>query len=115
MLIVETIARIKRAYHNEGKSIRRIARELRLSRKFLRKAIHSPDAEFRYERTRQPRPQLEPFLSRLGALLEADAKRPPRERLSCVRLFEALQAEGYEGGYDSVRRFARRWKAQRSS
>ncbi len=111
MLIVETIARIKRDYHREGKSIRRIARELRLSRKVVRKAIRSPDTEFRYERTRQPRPQLEPFVARLEALLEADAKKPARERLSCVRLFETLQAEGFEGGYDSVRRYARRWRA----
>lgn len=115
MLIVETIARIKRAFFRQGKSIRQIARELHLSRKAVRKAIRSPEAEFRYERTRQPRPQLEPFVARLEALLEADAKKPTRERLSCVRLFETLQAEGYEGGYDTVRRYARRWAAQRAS
>src|SRR5919205_2909234 len=115
MLIVETIARIKRDFLRQGKSIRQIARELHFSRKAVRKVIRSPEAEFRYERTRQPRPQLEPFVPRLEALLEADAKKPTRERLSCVRLFEALQAEGYEGGYDSVRRYVRRWAAQRAS
>ncbi|HJW27792.1 MAG TPA: hypothetical protein VJ508_00945 [Saprospiraceae bacterium] len=27
-----------------------------------------------------------------------------------MRLFEALCQEGYRGGYDSVRRFVKRWK-----
>jgi transposase len=30
-------------------------------------------------------------------------------------LFEELQSEGYEGGYDSVRRFVKRWKEERRS
>src|SRR5215213_1741508 len=106
MLIVETIGRIRRAYHVQNKSIRAIARELRLSRAVVRKAIRSAATEFHYTRTRQPRPQLTPFVERLETLLKADEKRPKRERLSYVRLFEALREEGFQGGYDSVRRYA---------
>jgi transposase len=115
MLIVETVGRIRRAYHIEKKSIRAIARELRLSRKVVRKAIRSSKTEFHYERTRQPRPQLTPFVDRLEALLKADEKKPKRERLSYIRLFETLREEGFEGGYDTVRRYAQRWAAERSS
>ena len=32
-----------------------------------------------------------------------------RERLTLIRLFEELRALGYDGGYDSVRRYARVW------
>ena len=41
MLIVETIAKVRRAYFSDGKSIKAICRELRLSRKVVRKVIRS--------------------------------------------------------------------------
>jgi transposase len=109
MLIVETIAKIRRLFRHEHKSIREISRELRLSRKVVRKALRSDDTAFAYKRRHQPRPQLDGHVARLEALLAAELAKPRRERLSCVRLFEALREEGYAGGYDSVRRYARRW------
>ncbi len=42
MLISETLVRIRRA-HADGKSIKAIARDLRLSRKVVRKAIRAPE------------------------------------------------------------------------
>ena len=39
MLVVETIAKIRRAYLVEGKSIKSICRELRVSRKVVRKVV----------------------------------------------------------------------------
>jgi len=39
MLVVETIAKIRRAYFQDGKSIRQICRDLRVSRKTVRKVI----------------------------------------------------------------------------
>ena len=41
MLIVETIAKIRRAFFVKGKSIKAICRELRVSRKVVRKVIRS--------------------------------------------------------------------------
>ena len=58
MLIVETIAKVRRAYFSDGKSIKAICRELRLSRKVVRKVIRSGETSFTYERTVQPRPKL---------------------------------------------------------
>ena len=43
MLIVETAVRIRRE-HAAGKSIKAIVRDLRLSRKVVRKAIRCPEA-----------------------------------------------------------------------
>ena len=48
MLIVETVVRIRRE-HADGKSIKAIARDLRLSRKVVRKAIRAPEAGFAYQ------------------------------------------------------------------
>jgi hypothetical protein len=39
MLVVETIAKIRRAYFAQNKPIKTISRELRVSRKVVRKAI----------------------------------------------------------------------------
>ena len=50
MLVVETIAKIRRAFFGQGKSIKAICRELRVSRKVVRKVIRSKATEFRYER-----------------------------------------------------------------
>ena len=43
---METIAKIRRAHFVEGKSIKQICRELRLSRNTVRKVIRSGATEF---------------------------------------------------------------------
>jgi len=67
MLVVETIVRIRRE-HASGKAIKAIARDLRLSRKVVRKAIRAPEGAFDYRRTVQPLPRLGPFQERLDTL-----------------------------------------------
>jgi orotate phosphoribosyltransferase-like protein len=73
MLVVETIAKIRRYYFVEGKKIREISREMNISRNTVRKVIRSEATEHRYERNRQPLPVLgsmcpswKNFLSRTG-------------------------------------------------
>src|SRR5438270_522034 len=114
MVTVETIGRIRRAFWVEHKPIRQIVGELRISRHTVRKAIRGSSTEFRYERQVQPQPRLGAFVGRLDVMLEANSKRPARERLTAQRLFELLRAEGYEGAYDSVQRHVREWRRQQS-
>ena len=104
MVTVETIGRIRRAFLVDKKPIRQIVRELRVSRKTVRKAIRGSSTEFRYERQVQPQPRLGAYVARLDAMLEANSKRPARERLTARRLFELLRAEGYEGAYSILLR-----------
>ena len=110
MLIVETVAKVRRAYFVQRKSIKAICREFHLSRKVVRKVIRSEATEFRYERGRQPRPCIDPWRDQLDSLLLANEARPSRERLTLIRIFEELRGFGYEGGYDAVRRYARAWR-----
>ena len=63
MLVVETIAKIRRAYFADGRSIKAICRELGVSRKVVRKVIRSQATEFRYERETQPLPKMGPWSS----------------------------------------------------
>jgi len=115
MLTVETIGRIRREHLDKGKSIKEIARTLHLSRNTVRRILRSGETAFSYEREVQPRPKLGRWTDELDRLLEANAKAPPRERLTLIRVFEELRALGYEGGYDAVRRYARRWSERHAS
>jgi len=115
MLVVETIAKIRRAYFTHGKSIKEICRELRVSRKVVRKVIRSNATEFRYERSRQPLPRIGPWREQLEALLEANEKRSARERLTIIRLHEELRGLGYPGSYAAVRRYVIAWQTKRAS
>ena len=109
MLVVETIAKIRRAHFIDGKSIKQICRELRVSRNTVRKVIRSGATEFTYDRTTQPRPKIDPWRSELDAMLAENSRRSKRERLTLVRIYEELRNRGYGGGYDAVRRYAARW------
>src|SRR6266699_6367651 len=115
MLVVETIAKIRRAYFVQKQPIKAICREFRVSRKVVRKVIRSEATEFRYERGRQPLPRIDPWRDQLDGLLLANEEKPARERLTMVRVFEELRRLGYEGGYDAVRRYARGWRAARGA
>src|SRR3974377_322050 len=109
MLVVETIAKIRRAFFRQGKSIKAICRELGVSRKVVRKVIRSGATEFRYEREEQPLPKIGRWRDTLDQLLLANEAKASRERLTLIRLFEELRGRGYDGGYDAVRRYAKRW------
>jgi hypothetical protein len=82
-----------------------------VSRKVVRKVIRSQATEFRYERSRQPLPRIDPWRDQLDGLLLANEGKPARERLTLIRIFEELRALGYEGSYDAVRRYAKVWRA----
>ena len=115
MLVVETIAKIRRAYFGQQKSIRSICRDLKVSRKVVRKVIRTGATEFQYQRTTQPLPKIGPWRAELDELLLSNERKPARDRLTLIRLFEELCGRGYDGGYDAVRRFARAWQAERGA
>src|SRR5262249_21593641 len=115
MLVVETIGRIRREHFVQGKSIKEIARDLRLSRNTVRKVLRSEETSFSYARQVQPRPKLGRWKGELDRLLGANAETPARERLTLVRIFEELRALGYEGSYDAVRRYANAWAKANAS
>jgi transposase len=115
MLIVETVGRIRREHLVQGKSIKEIARDLRISRNTVRKILRSGETSISYEREVQPRPRLGRWKADLDRMLTTNVGNAARERLTLIRLFEELRALGYEGGYDAVRRYARTWSRDHAS
>lgn len=102
---MESIRKIRQAYHRDKKPIRQIAREFHVSKNTVKKIIRSDVTEQVYRRTEQPRPKLSQHEDHLKELLAEDRPKPIRHRRSAQLLFEQLQREGYSGGYDSVRRY----------
>ena len=80
MLVVETIAKIRRAYFVDGRPIKAICRELGVSRKVVRKIIRSQATEFRYEREMQPQPKMGPWRVELDGDRSHDEQRQQQQR-----------------------------------
>ena len=107
---METIARIRRDHLVRGVPIKKIARDLRVSKNTVRKVVRGDETSYSYERKIQPMPKLGPWVEELERRLEANEKKARRDRLSLLRIHEDLAALGYGGGYGAVRRYARIWR-----
>ena len=113
MLCVETIGKIRRYRLVEGKSIKAISRELRLSRNTVRRVLRERRRASKYERRTQPRPRLGAYVERLEGMLAAEEAKPRAERRRVVALVEELRRAGYGGAHDSVHRYVRAWRRER--
>lgn len=109
---METIRKVRQAHFRDGKAIREICREFNIARNTFRNIIRSVITDQVYERSDQPRPKLGSFIERQSELLTEDTGKPLRHRKSAQILFEQLQREDYEGGYDTVRHYVGTWKRE---
>ncbi len=114
MIGVDIIGGIRRAYFEQHRPIKEIARTLSVSRATVRKVIRGQATAFKYERGVQPAPKLGEWVEVLTEILEQEAKLPRRERRSTQRLFEELRGRGYDGAHDSVHRFVKIWRDERA-
>lgn len=100
---------IRQRVFRDGVSIRQIHLETGLHFKTIRKILaHSSPPEFRCPV--RERPKLGLFLDRIAEVLEGDRHIPKKHRHTAKRIFEVLQAEGYEGGYTQIREAVRELK-----
>jgi transposase len=112
LLPVEERERIRRAYHVERKSIRQVARETGHCRDAIRRAIDESPPEMtrsHYPESR-PSPIFGPFQSRIDILLTQSEQLPRKQRYTTHRIFEIIQAEGYEGCESRVRQYIAEWR-----
>jgi len=93
-------------------SIREIARRTGLSRNTIRKYLRAGTVEPAFKVPERPS-KLDPFAERLSAWLKTEAGKSRKERRTLRQLHADLVALGYEGSYNRVAAFARKWKADR--
>jgi transposase len=110
MLIMETIAKIRRLYHAEHQGVKTIARTLKLSKNTVRKIIRSDETIVCYERKEPGHRVLGPYIESLTEKLTQDRQEPKRRHRTAKKLFLELQEQGYPGSYDAVHAFVRDWR-----
>jgi len=107
------IGEIRRMHAVEGWGIKTIAKRLGVSRNTVRRVLRE---ELRTEppppHKHQHKPKLGAFVEVLEAMLAEDEKLPASRRRDPRQLYEELQGHGYAGAIDSVRRYAKRWRAE---
>jgi transposase len=98
----------------EGLSIRRVAREVGIARKTVRRYLQEETPIGARRATSRSKPVLEAVGPRLEALL-ADSARwtGGKQRLTAARLHELVRAEGLEVGTTVVKEFVREWRRKR--
>jgi len=103
MISVEDRERIRRAYFNENKSIRQIARETGHSRPTVRKAIQSAEPALYTLKVKRSAPVLEPHKVRIDELLAESEQMPRKQRYTGHKIYELIEADGYTGSESTVR------------
>ena len=107
---MDIIYEIRRRHAVQKQTVSAIAREMGLSRPTVRKYLNTVE-EPKYIRTQSTPPKFGQFEEQLTKWLEEEAKLARPRRRTAHRLYEGLQEIGYNGAYDSVQRFVKRWKS----
>jgi len=100
---------IRRWHLRDQVSLREISRRLGISRNTVRRYIRAETIEPAYA-DRRPRSSLDKYTLKLSAWLKTEAVKSRKQRRTLKQLHLELRSLGYEGSYDRVAAFARRWK-----
>ncbi len=109
MITMEERETIRRAYYLEGKSKRQIAREYSHSRKTVDKAVDNrPPQPYRLTQPK-PSPVFGAYRERADALLAENTHLPHKQQYTGHKIYELLQAQGYQGSEARVRLHVTQW------
>ncbi len=113
MLTVADYEKIRRAYYVEHKSMRQIARELRHSRKTIKKALAQAEPPS-YE-LKEPRaaPVLGPYKAQINELMRQNEGLPPKQRYTAKRVYQEIQKVGYTGSLAGVQMYMWRQRKEK--
>jgi transposase len=112
MITMDMVGKIRRLHGRGNKSEREIARETGLSRNTVAKWLREPVVGAPKYRRGPMAIKLTPFVAAIEQALEADARRPRKERRTAKAIFKELAETGYEGGYSRLTDFIREWRVR---
>lgn len=106
------LGKVRRLHYRDGMSLSEIERRTGLTRKTIRKWLKAPDGVEPKYRRKRGQTKITAYAERLVKMLETDARRPPRDRRTALKLFAEIQAAGFGGDYSRVTEFIRCWRTQ---
>lgn len=112
MVPVEECEQLRRAYFLENKGIRQLARDTGHSRQVIRKILFAnhPARTSSLPPQRRSAPIFGPFQVLVEQLLVQNDRLPRKQRFTSRKIFELLQAEGYQGCESRVRQHMAAWR-----
>lgn len=107
---------IRKLHFKEGRSIRQLAKDLKLSRQTIRKALQQNEIPT-YQRTKPVfLPVIDPVKAIIIQWLTDDESAPIKQRHSAAQIHRRLVKEyDFKGGESTVRRFVRQYKQQKET
>jgi hypothetical protein len=102
VLIVESIAKIRRLHHVEKLGFKTITKALNLSKNTVKKIIRNDVSNLKYSRKSNCHRILEPYKEVLKTFLLEDEKASKKYRRTAKKLFLELQQQGYNESYNVV-------------
>jgi transposase len=110
MITMNQLGKVRRLYYRDGATLSEIERRTGLTRKTIRRWLKAPEGTEPKYRRRPAGGKIGPFAERLMKMLEADVRRPKRDRRTALKLHAELKAAGFDGDYSRVTEFIRRWR-----
>lgn len=112
MLRMDQVHVVRHKVLVEGLAIRRVAREMGISRNTVRKYLQVSEPTWQ-EKGGKTRPVLEKVTPRMDELLEEWSPRTtPKQRITGTRIYQQLIEEGYKVGITTVREYLREKRRQ---
>ena len=108
---MDLLSVIRRWHFRQEISIREIKRRTGLSRNTIRKYLRSDAVEPSFKVPVRPS-KLDPFADKLSAWLRVESKKSRKQKRTAKQLYVDLVELGYDGSYNRVAAFARRWRTE---
>jgi transposase len=105
MKTVEDYESIRKAYYLEGLSIREISKRFHHSRRLIRKTLDHAQPEGYQLKEARPAPVLAPYKQKIEALVLESEQLPRKQRYTGHKIYQLVQAEGYQGSEGNVQRY----------